>query len=141
MKRRRLVLVVTLFLGLVPRAPSQSTSASYTPDNTYTTTLTKEALLASPTWKEDAENPPLSARKAISLAEKLRATLIPDTKDYTWKLDNATIASSTVEGKWYWVIQYTAHRRRNRETGPPFQLHVTVLMDGTVVKPVPLKDK
>ena len=64
---------------------------SYAPSKHYKVTITTQALEKSPAWKGDAENPPLSASKAIKLATDLREKLEQDTKEYKWRLGSASL--------------------------------------------------
>jgi hypothetical protein len=106
---------------------------SYAFAKQYKVTISEEALKKSPAWQSDAENPPLSARKAIKLANEMKDSLVQDSKGYKWELQSASLEPAD-DDKWYWLINYEAHKPglSNRR---PDNLRVAVLMDGTVVKP------
>jgi hypothetical protein len=112
---------------------------SYAISANYTVTVTREALAKSPLWKDDEENPPFSAKKAIKLANEMKDSLVEDSKDYKWKLDEATLKPAGGE-KWYWLIRYEAQFQGGASIGVPPFLCLVVLMDGKVVKPEVKKD-
>jgi hypothetical protein len=124
---------------LVPSVSSDVCYYSYAISANYTVTVTHEALANSPSWKKDEENPPLSARKAIKLANEMKDSLVKDSENYKWKLDGATLKSAGDE-KWYWLIRYEAEFQGNLIGQPPF-LNLVVFMDGKVVKPEVKKDQ
>lgn len=106
---------------------------SYAFSKQYSVSITREALEKSPTWKDDVENPPLSARKAIALANELKDSLVKDSDDFKWTLQSASLQPAG-DGKWYWLLHYDAIFR-GASTGIPNHLRLVVLMDGTVIKP------
>ena len=90
-------------------------------------------------WDGDTENPPISAKKAMSLAEKPRKLLAKERKGFKWSLSNLTL--SPLEDSWYWVVSYRA--LPDNPDGDFTALHsimVVVLMDGTVLAPTEVKD-
>lgn len=112
---------------------------SYTITKNYVVTILSDAVAKSPSWKDDEENPPLSAKKAIKLANEMKDSLVKDSKDYKWKLDEATLKPAGDE-KWYWLIRYEAQFQGAASIGVPPFLCLVVLMDGKVVKPEVKKD-
>lgn len=110
---------------------------SYPPDHVqYASEITRELRDSSPDWMEAEPNPPLSARKAMSLAEAtLRATL----KDKTDPLYERYFSGARLVPlggrKWCWEVCYEWHARVGGETGTPYDFRVFVLMNGTVVQP------
>ena len=103
----------------------------------YISKITRELRDSSPDWMETESNPPLSARKAISLAEAtLRATL-KDEVDPSY--ERFLLAAKLVPlggKKWCWEVCYVWHVRVGGETGEPYGFRVFVLMNGKVVQPV-----
>jgi hypothetical protein len=110
------------------------TYSSYAIPNNYTVTISSDALAKSPSWKDNEENPPLSARKAIKLANAVKKSLVKDWDDYKWVLVTADLTPDGDE-KWYWLINCEAHPQVGASSGVPFCLKLVVLMDGTVVEP------
>ena len=88
------------------------------------------------------ENPPVSVRKAIELADAKRQRLVHDAQRFKWRRE-----SITLEFPWpteeddrrykfpYWHIHYEAHDIHG-ETGVPNHLDLFVLMDRTLVEPI-----
>ena len=119
------------FLAPVVRA-ERITIYSYSFSNQYVVRVSGEDLEKSPSWKDDAENPPLSAKKAIKLATEMKDSLVKDSKNYKWTLTSARLEPAG-GGKWYWLIYYEAQFPIG--TGIPDHLRLVVLMDGKVIKP------
>lgn len=109
---------------------------SYAFGKRYRVEVTRDALAKAPQWPADADNPPVSARKAIKLADVLRQKLVKDTKDFKWQRVSASIEFLDDGEKCIWIIRYEAHFRRGGETGQPHHLNLMVLMDGTIVEPI-----
>jgi len=105
------------------------------PSVSFKVTVTGSAIGRTPKWNEQDENPPLSARRAIKLADNLRAKVVKDHEEWKWHLEHASLTpfSESPQGRWYWEISYYA--ARPVYTGPHNELHLAVLMDGTVVEP------
>jgi hypothetical protein len=117
---------------LSPLVHASPTFVSYAFGKQYAVTISREALENSPAWKDDVDNPPLSARKAIKLAEELKNALVKDSKEYKWKLVSAELHPGD---KWFWLINYEAKFQLGDSSGIPNNLRLVVLMDGTVIKP------
>ena len=97
--------------------------------------ITDEALTRTPAWKPASGDPPLSAREAIRRAEISKRKFIADLNEQQkWNLFSAALvpAEPRDSGRWYWLVTYEI---RDNGTGPPPQLRIGVLMDGTVVEP------
>lgn len=108
---------------------------SYAFGKKYEVTLSKDAVERTPVWRDDAENPPLSARKAIKLADALRTKLVQDGKKYKWKRKSAAIQFLPASNQCVWEVDYEPEFQIDFSGIPP-ELHLFVLMDGTVVQPV-----
>ena len=96
--------------------------------------VTELAVDKTPSWLENSENPPLSAKQAIQKASKFKDTIVVDTKDEKWVLRDAALCPFHGE-KWYWLIRFEAEPFAASFSGVPHDLKLAVLMDGTVVKP------
>ena len=98
------------------------------------TRVTNQDLAACPTWKPSDGNPPISARKAIALADEVAASLRPY-KDSNWEFQHLALSQlDTGEtengGHWCWQAYYrghSVHQARSRE--------IWVLFDGSVITP------
>ena len=71
----------------------------------YHVAVTRAVLDKTPVWKEDADNPPLSARKAIKLADEARARLFKDTDEWEWHRESMEL-NDAGGGRWYWSVRY-----------------------------------
>jgi len=100
----------------------------------YLVTVTQRALEKAPVWKDDAENPPLSARKAIRLADQLKSKLADDTDKWKWDRETASLVE-WVPGRWYWLVSYEGRPTDGIASGNMPRVQLVVLMDGTVVEP------
>src|SRR5262245_476252 len=66
----------------------------------YRVTATEAALKKAPAWKDDADNPPLSARKAIKLADDARPRQFKDSDEWEWRRDSVELCDAG-NGRWY----------------------------------------
>lgn len=102
----------------------------------YQVSASKETLKNSIWDTQTEENPPVSARKAKKLADKVRESIAKDDDDRKWKLSSLDL--HPFGEKWVWLVSYQAfsngHPRKER-------IVVVVLMDGTVVKTKMDKEK
>lgn len=98
----------------------------------YEFQISDQDLQKTPAWQPGQENPPLSARRAIEVATKQIATLLPNGKD--WRLYAVTLRP--IEGRWVYLVDFLEPLRG---TGAGQQLsagfQVVVLMNGTAVAP------
>ena len=83
-----------------------------------------------PAWAPGQENPPLSVRRAIDIATRQIATILPNGKD--WRLYEVTLRP--VENRWVYLVQFLEPLRgADRQLSAGFQ--VVVLMNGQAVTP------
>lgn len=132
--RLLLALVCCILFASAPRTTHAQTYSSYAFSKQYKVEITRENLNASPEWKENEENPPLSARKAIVIATKLKDKLVKDSVEFKWKLQRASLTPA-VNDKWYWLVHFDAEFQGG-SSGIPNHLRLVVLMDGTAVEPI-----
>lgn len=136
----RLCISMLTLAVLAAVAGAEIRVGSSSPGKLHLVTITDEALKNTPSWKDDAENPPFPAGKAIKLANEMKDSLVQDTEDFRWELQTATLTPAG-GGKWYWVVEYEfASKGRISISGRPYTLRLVVLMDGTIEKPV-VKDE
>ena len=131
------LLTLGLTMGIFLLAPAYVCAdisySSYAFGKRYEVTFTFEALDKTPKWGEDDENPPLSARKALKAANKMKDSLVKDAKGFKWRLVSLDLTPADGE-RWYWIAHYKALTQKG--TGRPPSLKLVVLMDGRAVKPV-----
>jgi hypothetical protein len=111
---------------------------SYPPDGLqYASTVGKQQLAASPDWEENDPNPPLSARRALALAEAAASRILKNGGDKDLeRLCDAAKLMPLGGKKWCWDVRYEWRPRRGAWDGPPYHFDVFILMDGSVVEPV-----
>ncbi|MBI3861959.1 MAG: hypothetical protein HY290_08680 [Planctomycetia bacterium] len=128
--------ISAILIALVPTVAccNEMRFSSYAFGKTYVTHLTSEDLAKTPEWSEDTDNPPLPARKAITLADKMRAKLVKDEKGWNWRRVSASIQFEDDPKRAMWAITYE-WSDGNPLAGMPHRLRVFVLMDGTVLEP------
>jgi hypothetical protein len=95
----------------------------------YDVNLSDDDIQKTPAWKQDDENPPLSARRAVRLATKMKDSLGKDAK----QLEFGGLALEQFSGRWYWTVRFAGDPENDRMMAP--HLFLVVLMDGTVPKP------
>ena len=128
-------ILTAIALTLLPTlALCDITYFSYAFAKQYAETIPRKALEKSPSWNGESENPPLSARKAIKLANEVKDTVVKDSKEIKWKLREASLVPTDDE-KWYWLVYYEGVAQGFVISGIPPHLRLVVLMDGTVIKP------
>jgi|GEM_PF-3944002 hypothetical protein len=129
--------VVVLFAVIVPSAFGDDIErVSRAFGKRYTTLIPVDELARTPRWKIDEENPPVSARKAITLADALREKIVEDAERIKWKLESASIVFFGDDGLCYWKIRYRARITQPRFKGFVPDIDLFVLMDGTSIEPV-----
>ncbi len=136
----------TWVAGAVPAEELHQSVSEPIDGKHYSTPITEAMVKKTPAWKADAENPPVSARKAMALAEKY--------VDQKFKLDKANAEKwergfesiSLVEhgDHWFWHVHYEWYPTQEEPGENVPYAYVVVLMDGTVVpleveKPQPTK--
>src|SRR5262252_2541116 len=94
--------------------------------------ITDADLQKTPAWPASQENPPLSPRRAIDIASKYLATLLPNGKD--WRLDRVSL--KPIGDRWIYLVEFLEPLRGDgqaRQTASGFQ--VVVLLNGMAVVP------
>lgn len=99
--------------------------------------VTRAMTQSQPSWKGYSDNPPLSARKALGIADKFRRTRFREQESYDWALKCASLTPLDIEdGKWCWVVLFEATATRGVGSSgfwPKFPVYI--LMDGKVIEP------
>lgn len=97
----------------------------------YETRVNIDILEQAPHWDLNTENPPLSARKALRIAEDFLKKAQPVQKDGKYVLDGLSLMS--YEDHWFWLARYDWQFAKGGSSGPGFWFQVGILMDGTIV--------
>ena len=114
---------------------------SHLPDGKiYRSSFSRAEIAASPKWLGKDDNPPLSARKALKLAQStFDKTALPKYGDLVVQLWEATLMWLG-DDKWVWRVRYHWHVPKGFSSGPGSDFYVLILMDGTVASPRKPKD-
>lgn len=145
-----IALTVVVTLSLLPRSPINLPNRigdNQTQIFTYLNRERAEIVLPTPSgpvWNSGQRNPPLSVLDAISVAAKKRQKIQPDEKKWKWVLDETELMPWDADrGYWYWKLTFGKQYQPSEgemlmpgHTGPPSELVLVVLMDGTVIQPV-----
>src|SRR5437667_8771429 len=98
----------------------------------YEFRISDQDLQKTPAWPPGQDNPPISARRAIDIASKQLAALLPNGKD--WRLYEVTLRP--IDNRWIYLVQFLEPLRGNtvaQQTSTGFQ--IVVLMNGVAVVP------
>jgi hypothetical protein len=132
MKLRRVIVSVALLLLASAPAFSQEWMrlTRYRDGYRYTFKLTEEEIQKLPSWNPETEDVPLSARKAVEIAQSNLQRLMPKTTE-KWCLDGVNL-SRMGKDRWIYEIEFLAEEIREDSD---FSFTIFVKMDGTIVEP------
>lgn len=102
---------------------------------TYWSRIVRNVVNQTPPWNDNDENPPVSARRALKLSEKVLRSIAKAPDGWKWKAVNANLL--LVEDAPIWFVRYqgiSADPTESRDS--EHEITLVVLMDGTVIKPV-----
>lgn len=91
-----------------------------------------------PEWTQQYENPPLSARRALAIADDFRIKRIRDWEQFDWSLTGLRLTPLDLKkNKWCWVVQFELAVKPdvNLTASHLPELEVWVMMDGTIIEP------
>lgn len=91
-----------------------------------------------PEWNQRYENPPLSARRALAIADDFRINRLKDWDQFDWSLTGLRLTPLDLKNnKWCWVVQFELAVKPNVNLTASHlpELEVWVMMDGTIVEP------
>jgi hypothetical protein len=100
------------------------------------TEIDKETVRKSPRWDPAEENPPVSARAALLIANRFRRDRLRNNALWEWRLSYITLYPIDGENcKWCWCIRFAAHVKKGGFFDRPPEFTVFVLMNGEIVMP------
>lgn len=106
---------------------------------TYTSCVTHEAIRKSPAWDQKSESPPVSPKKAIELAQKMRKLVAKAPDGVRWRVVDLNLFFSGGD-HCAWRVTFRAS-----ELDPglinSYEVALIVLMDGAVIKPTVADEK
>jgi len=128
MSLHSLSLVIALLAGQV-----ETTFTVEYGGKTYEFHISDQDLQKTPEWPAGQETPPLSPRRAVDIASKHLATLLPDGKD--WRLHAITLRP--LDSRWIYVVEFLEPLRTGG-AGQQFSsgFQIVVLMNGVAVAPL-----
>jgi hypothetical protein len=95
--------------------------------------VTESNFFGGPLWQPDKGEPPLSARRAVEIAQQHAKALVPKSDSFKPQ----EIALKTFIDMWFYVVQLAPSNWRAPGTGRPMgPIKIVVLMDGTVAEAV-----
>jgi hypothetical protein len=98
----------------------------------YESHISDEDLQKTPAWSDGQENPPLPVRRAVDIASKQIAALLPNGRD--WRLYSVVLRP--VENRWIYLVEFLEPLRGDntgQQVTSGFQ--IVVLMNGVAVTP------
>jgi len=133
--------VVSQYMATMPYTGSThdikgSSFYDYGAGERFTSTIDEEKVRESPSWNPRNSNPPLSAREALSIAEKLRKERLKDVNGWKWGLDSLTLYPlDGANNKWCWRVSFVAYPEHGAMAGHAPEFNPFVLMNGKVIPP------
>ena len=90
-------------------------------------------VVKTPTWAEDSEHPPLSARRAVRLAKATLAEIV--TTPSEWKLDAVSLEPWDDEDHWIYIVTFR-HLTTSHPDGSILEARITSFRPATASIPV-----
>jgi hypothetical protein len=104
----------------------------------YVCCVTESNFFRSPSWQPDKGEPLLSPRRALEIAQKRAALLVPKSQSFTPR----EIALKSFVGIWCYVVELEPENWIAPGVRPPAApVKIVVLMDGTVAEPIEAQPK
>jgi hypothetical protein len=106
------------------------------PDQAFAATITEDIIQSSPAWDPNDLNPPVSARAALQIEDRVRKEMLRDDSFWKWGLNEISLVPLNGESnKWCWSVRFTAFPENGGVGGNVPEFGVFILMDGSVIKP------
>jgi len=109
--------------------------ASYHEDKQFLFELDRVQMESTPSWDENQQNPPISARHAFNAARKRLATLVSMSEK--WDLIEIVLRPmpAPTVGKWIYVVKFRPPVFSKDPKGSVSTVDLIVLMDGIALQP------
>jgi hypothetical protein len=108
----------------------------YAFEESYETEISDDAIANAPSWPSSEANPPVSARRALAIADNYRRKRLVNRNNWKWGLDSISLLP--IDGgnnKWCWQILFLAYPEKGGLGGVPPEFSVYVLMNGDIIEP------
>lgn len=95
-----------------------------------------ELLAKQPEWDNFSQNPPLSARSALRIADEFRRYRLRDYTNFQWYLNSIRLTPLDREmRKWIWIVQFelVPNSDLTMKYFPNLDLYIS--MDGSLIEP------
>jgi hypothetical protein len=128
-------MVATLILAILFQTSSTDNVAgfsSYVRSERWDFAIARATLSQTPVWDEADASPPLPVRRAMSIAAKQLAGLVPDAD--RWRFEAVSLRQIGGAGHWVYIVDYN-EPPPSSVGGLTSRLSLVVLMDGTPIVP------
>lgn len=102
---------------------------------TYKSHVAKEVADKTPRWSNREENPPVSPREALKLADKMLRSIAKAPKGWKWQAMHLNMLLGENPCLWFVTYQGVPVEPEGVSSIPYHEITLIVLMDGTVIKP------
>jgi hypothetical protein len=131
------ILAFAAALSLVSTAVADSvhnySCYSYIDGKTFESQVSPEEIARTPAWLPEAENPPLSARRAIQTSRQQMEAIVADRS--VWRLDSVQLLDMGDHLHWMYLVEFERQYPEDVAVYGDHSLRILVLMDGTVITP------
>src|SRR5262249_28550644 len=98
-------------------------------------TITPEIVANSPEWLPSEPDPPISAKRALAIADRYRQAHLRDKHNWAWNLEQiALVPLDGQNNKWCWTVHFNAMPVSGGLNGGVPTCEIFVLMNGDVVE-------
>ena len=136
------VVVASLVVALaISRMTTDRTLTITVPNSFYTWSVSESQIDKSPAWKKNADNPPVSARRAVLLSKEIIEKLNESSKQNSigsWRLESMSLIRidkdllyPDADVKWCYLLEFFGVNIP-RHFGPPYRFSAIILMDETI---------
>lgn len=102
---------------------------------TYDVEFTEDDALRSTPWHPADANPPISARWALAIGNRLRIETLEKHESWRWRLSQIALCPLDSESnRWCWDIHFLGDHV-DHPSGTTKDFHAFVLMNGEVIEP------
>lgn len=129
--------LVLLALTQTTEAPNKSCITSRAFGKTYKSCVDENSFRSSPAWnREKQSSPPVSPRKAVQVAEKMRKAVANAPDGWKWELMNLNLTFREDDHcAWLVMFQAIPALPEDEQRFPLHEITLVVLMDGTAIEP------
>ena len=137
------VVVAALAIALaISRMTTDRALEISVPDNSYAWSVTESQIKDSPTWEKVADNPPVSAKRAILISQQIIEQLNESSKSLSvgsWNLESMSLVRidknrfyPDADEKWCYLLEFSGVNIP-LHGGAPYRFAALILMDETII--------